>query len=708
MLARPLQVAPAVAVGDAIQLRVGSDTITVENHVAVIWSVLRYTNGLRAWDDVVDKVASQDDVPRETVLAVAEDLEKLGVLADSRTLQDVVLSFTDNPMPFSTDMRMSDYAAYEHSTGWQAPGVGIALNPVPEASSSRRSCRSYSDSEVSIDSLATLLQQATNRPPSAGGLYPIRLAVVLNRSAGDFAPGLYHYDSTKHALIPGASTSAEERRFLLNREDGVHNAPVVIVVAADMQRQTAKYANRGWRYSLIEAGVAVDRLVETATKVRLGSLVFGGYDDDAISRALFGEDTPRVRSLVSVAVGHPSSTAGPDLDLEDLHAQVDELFVGEGRLVEGAGLTSLWRQPGDLSFHQVLATMRADEDASVGEEENRMCGGTGASTIAARAKAIVECVERHSSGVVRIDRFGSASDVNPSFDLAPYAPLRPDQIRNNAFLTEFEPETPIEWVEALELPSGEQTFVPIDLAFYPLSTKSLGRPLLFAANSSGVASHTDPHEAMRRALLELIERHAVLTSWHAQLAPHLVPQDDLSEYATNRRRYWREQGYDLLVLDYTVLGTPVAGVAIGSDAHFPAFAFGSAAAVDFDTAVVKALQEAEVGIAGYRSLEDEAIAAEVVATPIQHGRFHAYDEHRTAWSFLLSSKTPAAYVTPDALTDFDRLVAEVEPTMVTLDSPEPIHTVRVLSTRLFPISFGAGLEHRPQWSVAPAIPHFIA
>jgi thiazole/oxazole-forming peptide maturase SagD family component len=532
--------------------------------------------------------------------------------------------------------------------------------------------------------------------------------LILNRPTEGLGAGIYHYDPGTHGLIRGTPASGEEIRYALNREDGVHNAPAVIVVAGDMVRQANKYSNRGWRYTLIEAGIASERIVDAATEAGLGSLVFGGYDDAVMSRMLFGADTPRVRTLVVVALGRPATKPLPDVDLEQLHNYLDGLFVGEGRLVEGTGTTDLWRRPGDLSFHQVLATIRSENDENPDPAENRTCGGTAASITAARAKAIVECVERHSSGNMRVDRVGPATEVNPGFDLSAYAALTTEQINAHHYLSRFDPDEPLQWVIARDLYSDAETFVPVDLVYYPLSTKTLGRELLTAANSSGIASHTDPAEAVNRALLELIERHAILTSWHTQLKPVLVPPHSLTEYLNNRRDYWHAQGYELLVLDYSTEGVPVAGIAIGSDTTFPAFAFGSAAAPTWKASVIKALHEAEVGMAGHRGLRENIVSADSIVTPIDHGRFHAYDTERTAWNFLKSAVTPETYRTPEPLDGMMGAIERFRPLAVRIDSTDPIHTYRVLSPRVFPISFGASLEHRPSWSQAPDLPHFIA
>lgn len=708
MITRPVQALPVVPVDGHLQVRVGTEIVKIETHLEAVWAVLRFSNGRRDRDGVIQAAATASGLEGDFLGAVVDDLERLGVLLDSRTLHRVVMAYSDNPMPYLSDMRMAEYLDYEQSTGWEPSGELIPLREPPATEyQARRSCRAYQDTAVAVDTLAKVLRAATDRPPSAGGLYPIRLAVLLNRDAERLAAGVYHYDARRHSLIRGEEASAEEIRYALNREDGVHNAPVVILIAGDMDRQTKKYSNRGWRYTLIEAGIAADRLVNCATAEALGSLVFGGHDDAAMNRLVFRDDALRVRSIVTVALGYPSAEPVSDLDLEVLHSDLDGRFVGEDLLVQSVGSTDLWRRPGDLSFHQVLAITKPKGEVET-SAENRTCSGTGASIICARTKAIVECVEREASTNLRVDKVGPASHVNPGFTLHAFAPLTAHQIDVHDHLQLFNPDEPLQWVEAVEMHSGGGTFLPVDLVYYPLSTKDLGRLALCAANSSGVASHTDPVEAQHRALLELIERHAVLTSWHRQESPAQVPIHGWSRYLRRRGDYWAREGYRVSILDYSLDGTPVAGVAIGSDTTFPGFVFGSAASTTWEAAVVKAFQEAELGLAGRRSLREDPLRIEDVETPLHHGQFHAYDPERTAWRFLSRGATPEGWVTPAAMSSFAGLIDTYRPLAVKIDTPHPIHTVRVLSPRAFPASFGAPLEYRPEWSVAPSLPHFIA
>ncbi|WP_185174892.1 YcaO-like family protein [Rothia nasimurium] len=699
---------PAVSNNGAIEINSNGLTFLIEKDVDLIWCILKHCNGLKTAEEISNDVVSETGAQKNKVDKVIVDLVNSGIVSDSKFLYKHFMYHSDNPSIFSSDMERKSYISYEKMPGWQPNGEGYSLENVPQEASNRESCRSFSDQSISLHELAVIIRSATNRPPSAGGLYPIRISIILNRNIGNLEPGVYHYSSIKNEIIPAGRVSPEEVLFALNREDGIYNAPAVIVISGDVERQPLKYSNRGWRYTLIESGIATERILNKAEGIGLSTLIFGGYDDTALNSLLFGLNNSSMRAIICVAIGHKLNHSADDLNLDNLHNLLDDLFVGEEKLIESAGDITYISKVGDLSFHQALASIRDNKDIS----EKHYEGGTAASTIAARTKAIIECVERYSSSLVRIDKFGPACKINPNFDAISFLHMSLTQIDSTPSLMSFDPSFPVEWVKGNRLIDNLEFYLPIELIYYPLSSNDINRPLLTTSNSSGVASHIEKSKAIQGAFLELIERHAVLESWHKQKCPILVPEENYSNYVLNRREYWENQGYELHLFDYSMEGVLVAGVAIGSSVHFPAFAFGSSASLNWETAVNKALHEAESGISIYRKPSSKnkfsPMSVDEVVTPLDHGHFHAYDPNRTAWNFLSSSSAPIDYSIPASVNDIDSAIHLFEPISFQIDSPDPIVTYRVVSPKLFPISFGAKWEFRPDWSVAPKIPHFIA
>jgi len=137
--------------------------------------------------------------------------------------------------------------------------------------------------------------------PSAGGLFPLELYAFLRRVEG-LSDGLYHYDVRGHALeFLRAATIADLEPFLYPFPF-IRDANLVFAVAALFERNQKKYGPRGYRYTLLEAGV-VQNICLSAVELGLGTLCMGGFEDSRLNRALELEPA-REGVVYAVAVGH--------------------------------------------------------------------------------------------------------------------------------------------------------------------------------------------------------------------------------------------------------------------------------------------------------------------------------------------------------------------------------------------------------------------
>jgi SagB-type dehydrogenase family enzyme len=132
--------------------------------------------------------------------------------------------------------------------------------------------------------------------PSAGALYPLELYVIAQRVTG-VAPGAHHYEVQPHALaqLDEAPWSEWRPRWLVEPAvlDG---AACAVVITARFAATQEKYGERGYRFTLLEAGHAAQNLLLLAAAMGLLALPVGGFHEDDIARGL-GLD-PREESPV--------------------------------------------------------------------------------------------------------------------------------------------------------------------------------------------------------------------------------------------------------------------------------------------------------------------------------------------------------------------------------------------------------------------------
>lgn len=182
-----------------------------------------------------------------------------------------------------------------------------AGHSLEQALAQRRSVREFAAAPLRLEELAQLAwaaQGATGSghrtAPSAGGLYPLELGIVVGNVEG-LVPGVYRYEPDAHRL---ARVAGGDRRAQLAaaafRQAWIAQAPAIFVIAAVEQRTTAKYGERGVRYAQMEAGHAGENLLLQATALGLGATVVGAFDDETVKSVTGLPTTARPLSLIPV------------------------------------------------------------------------------------------------------------------------------------------------------------------------------------------------------------------------------------------------------------------------------------------------------------------------------------------------------------------------------------------------------------------------
>jgi len=233
--------------------------------------------------------------------------------------------------------------------------------------------------------------------------------------------------------------------------------------------------------------------------------------------------------------------------------------------------------------------------------------------------------------------------------------------------------------------------------------------------SSGFATYSTYEEAARRGLLEVVERDALMRNWYEKKSPPRLSFDILPVYLQKRVRYWQDRGREVYVLDLSQMGVNVIEVVITSD-EYPTFVSGAASSLgSFEEVAVKALYEAESRlIHGLNTPHEHAIKPEEVRAVLEHELLYAqskdYHEHV---EFLLHGKL--SHTPPKAYATIRELEEVLDPVVVDVsEDGAPLRVVKVLSTKLIPISFGYGADHHTHHTLSetgratPIVPHYFA
>lgn len=177
----------------------------------------------------------------------------------------------------------------------------------------RRSHRNFEDKPLSREDIACLLWSGegitvdgvtgpTRSSPSAGATDPLKLYLLVSE-VEDLKEGIYYYDPLGHNLT--LKIEGKWGQSLADSALGqtvLQEAPVVLIVAADFERTTSTYRQRGERYVHIEAGHAAQNINLMAEEKGLGTVIIGAFTDDEVKDIINSEE---VEPLLLIPAGYP-------------------------------------------------------------------------------------------------------------------------------------------------------------------------------------------------------------------------------------------------------------------------------------------------------------------------------------------------------------------------------------------------------------------
>lgn len=165
---------------------------------------------------------------------------------------------------------------------------------IEEALQTRRSVREFNVDGVSLEKIAQLLwagqgvtaERGYRTVPSAGALYPLEIYLVAGEVSG-LEQGVYRYLPAEHALalVARGDPRAEVQAAALH-QDAIGIAPALIVIAAQYDRTTGKYGQRGVRYVHIETGCAAQNIYLQTVPLGLGTVLIGAFHDQDVVEIL--------------------------------------------------------------------------------------------------------------------------------------------------------------------------------------------------------------------------------------------------------------------------------------------------------------------------------------------------------------------------------------------------------------------------------------
>lgn len=179
-----------------------------------------------------------------------------------------------------------------------APSKQGALS-LEQTLAQRRTHRSFVAKPISLNQLSQLLWAAygvtggkygiaLKTAPSAGATYPLEIYAVVGKGAlKELKPGVYRYLPENHSLeLIKAGDQRQAAASASLGQSWAAQAPVMLLIAAQYERCTTKYGQRGRTYTHIEAGCVGQNIFLQAEALGLKAGIIGAFDDDELADSL--------------------------------------------------------------------------------------------------------------------------------------------------------------------------------------------------------------------------------------------------------------------------------------------------------------------------------------------------------------------------------------------------------------------------------------
>jgi SagB-type dehydrogenase family enzyme len=178
----------------------------------------------------------------------------------------------------------------------------------------RRSGRGFNGKAASLEELATILWHGQGisgslpvgtaqegdaavplrNAPSGGGLYPVRVCVIVNNVKG-LAPGGYEYLPHSHTLFPVRPAPAPIKlsEHVWTTDVDLDKVAFALVYLYDLYVNTQKYGDSGLVFALIEVGGISQNIHLARTALGMIACDQGGYDKQRLEKSLGCDGTTR-------------------------------------------------------------------------------------------------------------------------------------------------------------------------------------------------------------------------------------------------------------------------------------------------------------------------------------------------------------------------------------------------------------------------------
>lgn len=304
----------AESCGDSMVYFGSHEQVIIKGHASAQQELLRLCTGFNSAAEILDSLASSYD--RKMIDSLMQTLHEQGVVADSRNCWRHYHQYGTNPMAFFSPPPDEQLRNLYRDQSFQQEKINED-SALLKLLCQRESTRTFSDQPVNrsavekiacagygITGALSVMDMYIGRRtvPSAGALYPLQIHVVIRQPQSMGGRGVYVFDGVQLVKI---KESFDERAWKACFLDDVYveTHAACFIISADIERHTTKYADRGYRYAILEAGHVAQNMILACTEAEIGCVEIGGFYDNALSHFFSHSSSIPITTLF---IGHRS------------------------------------------------------------------------------------------------------------------------------------------------------------------------------------------------------------------------------------------------------------------------------------------------------------------------------------------------------------------------------------------------------------------
>lgn len=376
----------------------------------------------------INELSDKLNVEVARLASLVDLLKEHNVIIDSRKLSRLYHEAGNLPEQYVYDFNKDNIQIFKDKSYNKIQNEkGITLGkPKPDSLTEllqkRESTRVFKNERLPFSKIEKILRSIymdseSHFVPSAGSFYPLEFYVILNFDYEEFKAGLYKYNHLRSDLVPLPQEVFPRLNKFLFSSSVVENSSLIICVVANHEFLNFKYANRAYRYLLLETGHVAQNAYILAANEDVGIVEQGAFNDKTLTAYLNLNPSQFFSTTLIFGVKEKgiSGTVRSN-NLDNLRRKFFELrnFLNKKGILKKMDIFSY--QNSEYSMYK-YAAMATSNKIPQTNHTFATCG-VGDTIFEAQLKCMVEMYERYSCNFPKIDKEVIYNNQNNFFSIS--------------------------------------------------------------------------------------------------------------------------------------------------------------------------------------------------------------------------------------------------------------------------------------------------